>query len=210
MAAAPATALQRAADELAAAILPRMLGHLREQTAEFEALARRIERWPERTLADETALATVESVQAQSQGVGWCLGVVAAASGADLLLARRERDGLRHMLTLVSEALAGHPFRPEVEALPTLSTTEGEGWEVPFLVAYLFLCAGARLPRGAPLRWSLIEAAGRVRLRFPEPVGDARLAERLAALLALVPGAALEHDAETCELVFPAAWLAPA
>lgn len=195
-------AVRLAAEELAEAILPAVLTQLRDQTGRLQHLADRISHDPREALVDPTGVESLEADQVLGRRIGWCLGVLAAANGTDLLLARRERDGLRDMLELVAQATPEHPPEPSLEGLPRLATSPGEGWEVPLLAATAFWHAARTLPAGASLVWKLKSAADSVSLHLSSGA-DAFPAE----LLGLVPGAELARD-DGFTLSFPRDWFA--
>ncbi len=193
-------AVRLAAEELAEAILPTVLSRLRDQTDRLQGLADRITRDPQQALADPTGVRSLEADQALGRRIGWCLGVLAAANGTDLLLARRERDGLRDMLELLALAHPDHPPEPALEELPRLSTSVGEGWEVPLLLACLFLHGARALTYGGPLAWKLASGDDAVTVTLAEGPDDFP-----DELVALVPGASLTRD-EGATLSLPAEW----
>ena len=199
------TAVRLAAEELAEAILPTVLSRLREQTGRLQDLAGRITRDPDQALVDPSGVESLEADQELGRRIGWCLGVLAAANGTDLLLARRERDGLRDMLALVALARPEHPPEPAFDELPRLATSVGEGWEVPLLVAGLFLHAARTLPAGTPLRWEM--ERGTNAISFSVAGSPTRLPPELGELVQLVPGAELQL-AEHTRLVIPSEWFA--
>lgn len=201
-------AVRLAADELAEAILPAVLARLRQQTERLQHLAERLTRDPGRGLDDAKELEELEADQDLGGRIGWCLGVLAAAAGTDLLLARRERDGLARMAALLALARPEHRAIPSLEELPDLSPGEGAGWEVPLLVTYAFLVASRGLPAGAELRWSARRRAETVVISIERPADAPAPGARLGELLPLVPGARLAPDAGRLALSLPARWLA--
>ena len=203
----PRTAAVRAlADELGIAILPAIQEFLRRSTKAFDAVSARSEKG---VLADERAMADIERRREESDDVGWCLGVIAAGSGTDLLRARRERRGLAPIVTYVGLALGGRPVLPDPSELPLLARGAGRGWEVPFLVGAFFLRVCARADASTPIRWrfessdqgSVLQVLGRA----PRFAADA---------LALVPEArtpacAASRGEEAWQrLVLPPGWIA--
>lgn len=95
-----------------------------------------------------TAAGAVEGLLLRSRELSWALGVVGAALGANLLLARRHAGGLEVLAELVGTVheRAGAP-PPLLEGpLPRLSPAVGEGWELPWaLASTLFLLPGRRV-----------------------------------------------------------------
>jgi len=199
-------AVRLAADELAEAVLPAVLTRLRSQTDRLQTLAESIAADPQAALADPTRVEFLEEDQTLGRRIGWCLGVLAAASGTDLLLARRERDGLREMVELVVLAVPGHPPTPYLEALPRLATGVGEGWEVAFLVSFAFLQVARSLPASAPLHWERKTDAGAVLLTLKRTESDRAAETLLAKLTALVPETELVPEDELLGIRLPRAW----
>ena len=201
-------AASRAADQLGRAVLPHLLGRLDGTTESFRVLTRKLTENPKATISDEAALSRVESAQGEAHRVGWFLGCLASASGTDLLIARREENGLRLFCGLVLEALGeGVRIEPDAEALPRTATGIGRGWELSFLTGFLFHAALAgQFPEGR-LNWSIERHNENAFLRVESALNkdDATLLEELAELL---PGARASASVERAELRFPDAWLA--
>jgi len=200
-------AASRAADKLGRAVLPHLLGRLDGTTENFRALARRLASDPEATFCDDVAMGRVEEAQGEAHRVGWFLGCLASASGTDLLIARREENGLRLFCGLVLEALAGPGgVVPDPSELPRIATGVGRGWELSFLAGFLFCAAfsGAR-PEG-PLGWTVERLEGQAYLRVQSSLGreDAMLIEAVTGLL---PEARASASADRAEIRFPENWL---
>jgi len=90
----------------------------------------------------------------EAHRLGWLLGVLGAASGHDLLHARRERDGLTWMRELVEKAARKQEraLGPGPESLPRLQgAPQPDGWRVP----WAFGQALWSVPAGQP--WGLVE-----------------------------------------------------
>ena len=203
MDAALRTAVRRAAEELAEGILPTVLARLRDQTERLQGLAERITADPAHALGDPAGVDSLEADQVLGRRIGWALGVLAAAGGTDLLLARRERDGLRDVLELVVLARPAHAPDPALDALPRLSSSVGEGWEVPLVVASAVWHAAGELAPGAALRWEAWRGEGRLTFRLATAAAGFP-----AELVELVPGAELGRE-DGLRLAFPAEWFAP-
>ena len=198
-----ADARARCADDLAVALLPRLFALLRNHTGKLEHLARRVDREGARVLGSESAFHALGPIDADRRGLGWCLGVLASAAGIDLLVARRERDGLVLLAERVQDALGDRRVVPPPATLPRLSSTVGEGWELPFVVACVLLHAGAALPPASELRWELVPGRTESQLRLFAPPTSAPVGARLERLCALVPGASLEIAAASWRLTLP-------
>lgn len=124
-----------------------VLGRSRE---EFETFAAYLRRSPAAAIRNEQALARQEELAKETRELGWCLGVVAAAHDLDLLLARREPEGLAWMLIALAEA-EGFRLEPTPATLPEIPLPAKLGWRVPLLAAW----SARAVARGAgPVRWT--------------------------------------------------------
>ena len=143
----------------------------------------------------------------ESDELGWALGVIACGLGADLLLARHERAGLRPMLVLVRGALR-REGRDAVlpEALPELEPLGGEGWRTAWGVSELVWLAGSALPRGGALRFELVSDAGVHVLRADRGAG-APLAEAGERIERELAGAEFAVRGEAWSLSLPGPWM---
>ena len=202
-------AAARASDKLGKAVLPHLLGRLDGTTECFRALARSLTEDSHASLSEQLSLSRVEEAQGEAHRVGWFLGCLASASGTDLLIARREDNGLRLFCGLILDALAGEiTLTPGSAELPRIATGIGRGWELSFIAGFLFYAAlkGERDSDG--LAWSLERGPEQAFLRVHSMLRgeDGVLLERLAGLL---PGARASAGEECAELVFPDPWLAP-
>ncbi len=197
--------LRRAGEELGRRILPVLFARLETARKTLERLARRIEEDPDRRLADEGLLAEVDVLGGEDRKLGWCLGVLASAAGADLLGVRREREGVRMLAELVAEG-AGCTLDPPAEALPLVGTAVGEGWELPLGVAYLFLRATREKAESDVLRWKMRSSAPHRVISCPDAPPAAYRGESWTEVLAQMPGAVLVDDAESPTLALPEIW----
>lgn len=195
---------ERAAAELAEALLPVIRRYLRLSVEEFRTVESSFEVTDE-GLCDEELLRRVEARQEEGHAIGWCLGVLAAASGTDVLLARREQDGLRELVELVQIALGDRPLWPATKELPRVEPSVGAGWELPFLVAWAFLRAGICPPTEEPLRWGLMEH--RERQTFFVACGPDRDVGPWSQLVQLVDGAEAIEEDDGFGVVLPAGTL---
>jgi len=106
-----------------------------------------------------------EELAARTRLAGWCLGVLAAARGVDLLRSRHETDGLRWMVGAVASA-RNYELVPRVEELPSLAVRTSNAWKVSLLAAWSALHSGMRSDRrvhwkageSGALRWLAFEA----------------------------------------------------
>jgi hypothetical protein len=93
------------------------------------------------------------------EDLGWLLGVLANANGAEVLLERRERDGLAPMVRAVSKCLRRERRElalPDRE-LPRLraGAPATQVWRVTWAVGSWLLECARSLPAGARLDWEL-------------------------------------------------------
>ncbi len=106
----------------------------------------------------------VDEVVEETRELGWILGVLSAASGADVLLARRELDGVARVLDWVRRVLERESKElPAPDAPLTRLRMVEAGWEVPWLIGSLLHLA-ARDADG-PWGWSLVREEGALLLR---------------------------------------------
>jgi hypothetical protein len=136
---------------------------------------------------------------------GWLLGVLASASGQELLLARRERRGLEPLLAAVHEAArrSDRELAPHEGSLPDLRPESGDGWQAPWMIgAWLFANALA-LPEKSRLEWELRRCtnADEVACRAPDRPSRRELESALALR---VPGCRFRRTAEEHVLLLPA------
>ena len=202
-------AASRAADKLGKAVLPHLLGRLDGTTESFRALARKLSEDPDATLSDQIALSRVEEAQGEAHRVGWFLGCLASASGTDLLIARREDNGLRLFCGVILDALSDNTtISPAPVDLPRIATGIGRGWELSFLAGFLFYAGLNGEFAGDELCWTLERRNDQAFLRVESVLRneDAELLEELAGLL---PGARANASVELAEIRFPDPWLAP-
>jgi len=161
--------------------------------------------------ADELLRARSDDLTETARSVhelGYVLAVLASASGADLLLERREARGLEWMLESVRHGLRrdGHDLADCPAALPLLSAAVGDGWELPWAVGSLLHAAGQTTVAKERLGWSLEEDTDGWELLLPG-VSTADLAELPALVDARLPGASCADTAGGMRLALPAEWL---
>lgn len=204
--------LLAAGEELAAALLPRIVERLGDARKGYDELCARIDVGPEKALADERLLAWLEPTQREGDGLGWTLGVLACATGSDLLLARREVDALRHTAGTAALALGhqGVDVRPWPDELPRVRTGDGEGWELSLVVGLAFWRAGCRARDGAgdgSLRWRAAAGEGAWWLELPGVVFDGADEPWLDVVKRRLPELGLESRADRTLLRLPAEWI---
>ena len=146
-------------DALAKALLPTLLHELANTTQLLTGL-HALTTLPE----GEELLATHEGELSragdQAQRLGWLLGVLGAAGGHDILLARREQAGLDWIVELATKAArrAQRPIPTSPQTLPRLMGCTPDGWSVPWALGSLLWQAGEQSDGGA---WSLhMETSG--------------------------------------------------
>jgi hypothetical protein len=159
-----ALALAEIARELTGALWPSLSNDLRGTRVELDSLLRELRENGSGVLGDDgERLALQEELVARTHRAGWCLGVLAAARGADLLRGRRESDGLRWMIAAVASA-RGFELVPREEELPSLVTRAPDAWKIALLAAWSVLQAGLRPER--LVRWCAEERGAFRRLVF--------------------------------------------
>jgi hypothetical protein len=137
--------------------------------------------------------------------LGYALAVLGSASGADLLLARREPRGLAILVGIADEVvrrdgrvLAGP------EELPLLAPQAQDGWQLPWAVASLLLASANDHAEGALVPWGL--AAGPRGWELALPAGT-QVETGLERVLPRLRGAEAEREGERWRLALPAPWL---
>jgi hypothetical protein len=186
-------------DTLARALLPTLLHELANTTQLLTGLHALT------TMADgEELLANHEAELSRAgndaQRLGWLLGVLGAAGGHDVLLARREQAGLDWIVSLVTKAaIREERHQPTAPAtLPRLMGCTPDGWSVPWAVGSLLWQVGEQPNPGA---WNFRKETDGWRLALPG-CDPAELVER-------VPGAKLvdRTDGPGADLLLPTDYL---
>ena len=197
------------ADELSVALLPVLLHRVSNVTqllASLRAIAE-LEDGPGLLAANAEHVAEAAD---KAASIGWLLGVLAGGSGTDVLLARRERGGLRPFLELVAEGLRRRGRDLEAKAeLPELAADgagpEGAGWQVCWTLGALLFEAALSFPEGHSLAWELAPAGSAWELRFAR--GRPGSAERARELAGALPGLELAEAGGACIVRIPGPWL---
>lgn len=181
-----AAALREVAEELAPPLFTSLWKRLCSVRLELTDALSALRRDAPRALGDERLLARQEELREEVRRAGWCLGVLGAAQGADLLRARRERAGLVWLVAAVAEARA-LALEPEARALPLLAGPEGLALELPLLAAW---CAEQAAQRAGRLRWRCAREGGLTSLAFAlgNAPGRDELMARCAHLNSSRPG----------------------
>ena len=144
----------------------------------------------------------------QVEDLGWLLAALASASGADLLLERRERRGLAIFSNALQEALRrrGCELLVDPSTLPDISREALDGWELPWVLCSLVLASAGPNARAEPLVLRFEAGTGTGRAEFelhgaPVPAGSAQ------RVLLRLPGAELVSRPDGWVLGVPARWL---
>lgn len=194
-------------DPLTSGLLPVVIHQLNNATqllANFQALlslggAEEILRQRSGDIAD-----TARSVHE----LGYVLAVIASASGADLLLERREPRGLEWILETVRDGLRreGRDLARPRSPLPNQSAAVGEGWELPWAFGALLYCAGLAVAAGERLEWSLERSGERWSFSI-EGLEAERFGELPQSVVERLPGAVLAQASDRLRIEFPGEWL---
>jgi hypothetical protein len=186
-------------DPLARAILPVLLHRIGNASQLLSNLDALLETHP--AALDERS----EDLAAAGEIVddaGWLLALLASASGARLLLERREAHGLAPLLACVRACLRRED-RDLAEArapLPRLAPGVASGWELPWYLASVLYLSGRELEAGRSLAWSIERLPRAWRLACTRTT-DARPDVELAGIRDRVDG-----DLRVLEV--PMEWLA--
>jgi hypothetical protein len=197
--------LREIGEELIRFLLPPLLDRLGEDRALLEEATLRLQRSSGGDPPGAELLAETDALLRQDRRLGWCFGVLAGALGADLLLVRREREGLRILAELLQRA-TGVSLVPSPAVLPELAPERGEGWELPLAVLYFFRKLECARGPADVLPWGL--ECGETDWIFSSPTSPAPPSsdEAWEALLAPIAGARILHDAGGLALAVPHSW----
>ncbi|MCZ6464391.1 MAG: hypothetical protein O7A09_08625 [Proteobacteria bacterium] len=202
---------EEATEDLLAAILPVVLERMQRATRRLRACSEEIARDPGFAARHGRGLPELEKVQRDSEKLGWMMGVLASASGEDLLLTRREPFGIALVFELVAESLEkeGHVLEPAPTNLPEVAPDVGAGWRLPWVFGVLLRHAGACIPPGALLEWGLERGQDTLELVFPDAVAATvpGTVELLSDIEDTLPGARPRIMERGFAVEFPAAWL---
>ena len=124
---------------------------LRAAREELDETLRALRRERVLALRDERRVARQEELRENVRRAGWCLGLLGAAQGIDLLRARREPEGLRWLSAALAEPRALE-LTPVADELPLLDGSALACLELPLLCAWCVLCSGDTC--GGSVRWS--------------------------------------------------------
>jgi hypothetical protein len=156
--------------------------------------------------AHEHALEGLSQTALEVDDLGWILGLVANAGGADVLLERRERSRLVPLVRLVADCLRKErrDLERPTRALPPLDVRDDpKSWRIPWAVARWLHAAGMSLPAGTTLAWELVER-GPDRLALVCRTADIeRMTDVGDALCAFDARLETEIGDEGCALLLP-------
>lgn len=143
---------------------------------------------------------------ARVSDLGWALAALGSASGANLMLTRRDPRGLEILCTLVAESTRrSEGARVSVPPkLPQVAPSALNGWEVPWGIASLLWTASEH--GTGTVNWSLSEQSGAWRLDLGGAGALDEAGQRIAPRL---PGSEWTHAGDRGALLLPGAWLAP-
>jgi hypothetical protein len=192
-------------DPLGRAMLPVLLHRVGNASQLLTALDGLLEVDPR---ALETRSGDLAAVGETVDEIGWLLALLASASGARLLLDRRERGGLVPLVACVRACLRreGRDLAPPSRELPALAPDVGDGWQLPWGFASLLYLAGrAQAPRAA-LAWTLDESAEGWSLASGAPRNEDSESFGLWVAKELA-SARFAADDGRCVLRIPRAWL---
>lgn len=170
-------------DPLTVALLPVLMHRLNNATQVLHGL-KAVLALRESTPFTERRGADLAYASRSIDEVGWMLGVLASASGADLLLARRDRRGLAPVVATVHEALQreDRELGPCNVPLPDLDPGVADGWQLPWGIGAWLYSSALLLPERTPLEWRLDrgDAFDELVCRTPENAGREELEKRIA------------------------------
>ena len=190
-------------DPLAAALLPVTVHGLNNAT-QLVASLNAVLAMPDGGAFLEGRADDLSSVSTDLDGLGWIVAVLASASGSDLMLARRKRDGLPIMIDCVRDGLRreGRDLAPTEGSLPALAPGYGSGWEVAWAVGVALYVCGQSVE--GPLAWTHTGA------RFEIDASKEALPDELVSRVhARLVGGRLEHTGEAWRLDLPEDALEP-
>ncbi len=138
------------------------------------------------------------------EDLGFALAVVSTSSGADMLMARRERRALQILwdLTVRSLERTGEHTVHVQGTPPELAPSALSGWEVPWAGAALLLVA-AEAAEASEWRWRW--EGSRLMGRAGRPITLEEAA--LAAIQERVPGSQINVDGEALTWDLAAEWI---
>ena len=184
--------IEQACEEFGAQFLPCMQRHMSACSKQSRAIL------------DETSgdlLLELDQLRANEHSIGWALGVLSAASAADALHARRERNGLPMMAQAFGTELCW--AQSGLADLPNLRPDQSAGWEAAFLFGWLF----SKTAPSPVMQWQFESErpALRVNLQLPEKTPSAELI--IDQAVASISNAGRVGEPATGSLLIPTSWL---
>ena len=191
-------------DPLVAACLPVLVHGMNNTTQLLSNLSALLQLQGEQceveSLAPDLGRATGEVERS-----GYVLALLASASGAELMLARREARGLEWMIDSLRKVLRrdGLDLADCETSIPDLHSASRDGWSAAWAVASCLLVA-ARAAAEAALTWGFESLE--VGHALTGSAGGSAV-KALAGRLEERTGAGLEVQGEAWTLLLPAGWL---
>ena len=193
-------------DRLAAPLLPAVRHRIQTATQLLTALDSLVRTTGDASLLERRAGDLAAASETVRQ-LGYVVAVLACASGADLLLERREQRGLAYLCDATRDALRrdGLELCEPCAPLPALAPDAGRGWELPWAIAALLHASAGGAPGAAP-QWGIAaaETGWSLEIRREPAAVPSALADRICALL---PGARFESAPGSLRLALPSRWL---
>lgn len=196
-------------DPLATAILPILLHGLNNATqvlSSLNALLALDERGE--VLASRSGDLAYASRQVDE--LGWLLALVGSASGADVLMARRERTGLRPLVACVRDGLRREhrDLAGAERVLPGLTADVADGWQLPWTIGSWLWASAQALEARTTLDWAFARDDDRWELRCDAPWGALHDEVERRARHSLPDVRCLRLAQDAIALRMPASWLA--
>lgn len=190
-------------DEFARALVAVVLHDLANTTQYLTALSQLLALEPGAGSAN-SRVGGLASTALEVDEMGWILGLVANASGADLLLDRRRANGIAPLVELVRKCVrrAGGDLAVGRRAWPALATQDKtDAWRTPWACGQWLFAAGASAREVGTVEWELRAASARPMLVCHVPVNPtiARCARELGET---DPRLAFELGPNECSLLF--------
>jgi hypothetical protein len=197
-------------DELARALVPVLLHKLNNTTQYLTALQALIGSSPDpdaRSRAvSQDVFGGLHETALEVDDLGWILGLVANAAGANVLLERRERARLGALVRLVADCLrrTGRDLDAPDRELPLVAARSArEAWEAPWLAARWLYAAGSSLPKGSKLEWELVARSPDRFVLVSHAPATTDTIDLAAQVKSRHPGFDPALGAHACELCFP-------
>jgi hypothetical protein len=175
-------------DPFAAALLPVLLHGLNNATQVLSSLNALLALDEDGSVLTSRA-GDLAHASRQVDDLGWLLALVGSASGADVLMARRERAGLAPLVACVRTVLRkdGRDLSRPERSLPGLATDVADGWQLPWTIGSWLWTSGRSLApggTGAKLEWEIAahEDAWELRCDAPWSTALEAIAQRLPGL----------------------------